>query len=181
MRLSDYIELGYPYRRWYSHARLIVGRIAQYTGKPFDTVADVLAITSARAMLSANLRQTIDYLTGQPLGADCFLTKRIALQYWSETGIIRGLKTSAYADCLKGNDNALVLDTHMLRVLQLNQPTEKVTKGKLKIALPVFKRLAKKHNLTICQVQSSIWSGYLKTLNQNVILYDLTRMSNSPF
>ena len=67
------------------------------------------------------MRVSLHYMrTGEWLHAVIDNTKR-AMQHYEETGEIRGPKTSAFAAALKGDKDAIVLDTWMAKAFEIEQ------------------------------------------------------------
>ena len=107
------------------------------------------------------------YMRGEGLPKDVPVSHRTCLKRWEDTGIIspRAMKVRAFRDALVGDDLAVVLDTHMNRLLfgkdRINQTEYAAgTKRITNLAL----RLGWKPAAT----QAALWAGWLRETGRNV-------------
>ena len=160
-RVKGYADGGRFNRRWYTHARAIVSRVAAATGCSTNRVADVLAITSPRCTVNRNLAVTCQYLQTGTVPADVTKSTRAALRYYESTGKIRGPKTSRFAAVLKGDESHLVVDTHIARAFGHDERAARTKRVREQI-LPIVQRIAKRRGWTIAATQAAIWAGYYR-------------------
>lgn len=159
--IYGYADAGRAYRRWYVHARLIVDKIAILARQPIGRVADVLAITSPRCSVGRNLTRAYQYLTLGSLPDDVVRGTRVALAYYEKTGIIRGPKTEPFAQALRGDDSALVVDTHIARAFGYDPHVARTKYCRNAIGLCI-RRVAKRRGWSVTQTQAAIWAGYYR-------------------
>lgn len=160
-RIRDYAKNGTAFRRWYVLARGVVRRLADTTDKPVGMVADILAITSPRCVVTRNLRVTYAYLRGEPLPGDVMRSTRAALKHWELTGKIRGPKTSAFALVLRGDDSRCVIDSHIARAFGYHEKQAALKWVRDIIAAQIV-CLANNNGWTVAETQAMIWAGYYK-------------------
>lgn len=105
-------------RAWYRDAGKVVARIGVLGRADTGYVADILAITSPRVQITRNVALTLEYLrTGAVTGALPMVVK--CLEKYRACGDISGPKTRAFAECLRGNTHAVVIDVWIIRALGL--------------------------------------------------------------
>lgn len=159
--IYGYADGGRAYRRWYVHARLVVDRIATLAGEPIGRVADVLAITSPRCSVRRNLTRAWEYLTTGLLPADVMRGTRVALAHYEKTGTIRGAKTEPFSRALRGDDTALVIDTHIATAFGYDPRVARTKYCRTAIGCCI-RRVAKRRGWSITQTQAAIWAGYYR-------------------
>lgn len=160
-KIWGYASDGAAYRRWYVHARIIVGKLAAETGQPVGRVADVLAITSPKTSVMRNLRVTREYLTTGVLPRDVIGSTRRALEHYETTGEIRGPKTSRFAKALRGDNNVCVVDSHMARAFGYRAGDARL----VRVQKPIERRLrrvGRVNGWTLAEAQAAVWAGYYK-------------------
>jgi hypothetical protein len=91
---------------------------------------------------------------------DTIRSTRIAVEYWRETGRIRGPKTGAFARVLRGDDEAVVLDTHMLRAFKL--PIKDVRVKVRREAERRIRQAARRTGVFPAELQAMVWTGYYR-------------------
>lgn len=159
-------------RYWYENARTDIKTVCDRCQWDRDEFTDILAITSPRVHVKRNIRMTIRLFVGLPCH-DIMRSTRSALAHYCATGLIRGSKTGPFADCLKGNDNAIVLDTWMAYAFDVN-PLKIGTK---RIANPIKDAIrATSHKLSWkpCQVQAAIWHAIIVKFGKTPAALDVS-------
>lgn len=107
--------------QWYTHAKADIELVCKHKGWDFDRFVDILAITSPRVAVVRNIRAAMYYMDIEKYVSGTIRTTRRAMEHYEETGEIRGLKTSAFARALKGDLEAIVLDTWMAEAFEIGQ------------------------------------------------------------
>ena len=156
------VDSGWAYRRWYAHARLVVGKLAAATDTETGRVADVLAVTSPRRSVASNLRVAYRYLRGDGLPRDVVRSVRVSLDHYDRTGEIRGPKTSAFALALRGDNSVVVVDTHVATAFGY-RPQDARTVWVRTIIGGVLRRVATRRGVSVVEAQAALWAGYYRT------------------
>jgi hypothetical protein len=179
--ISDYATVGRAYRRWYVHARLIVGKLAVATTSDLGRAADILALLSPRVTVSRNLRLAYAYLTEQSL-ATVLPNIIIALQHYETTGEIRGPKTKRFALALRGADNVVVVDTHLAAAFGYRATDARLIRVQKAIE-GVIGRIASRRHWAWTETQAAVWAGYYRVtyLRGTVPKYDVGDLTSAPF
>lgn len=151
-------------RRWYRHARGTIGRVCRWYGLGTEWFSDVLAIMSPRTTVSRNLKMAVRYCVDGVILPDVTLSVQQALRHYQTTGEIRGPKTSAFARVLRGDNSAVVIDTHMLRAAGL---PDRPRVGEREELIGRVERVARRMGTDNATAQASIWCGYYWTEYRN--------------
>lgn len=159
--IHNYAIKGHAARRWYVHARLVVGCLARLTDQPIGRCADVLAITSPRMSVQRNLKVAYTYLAGQGFMPDVTRSTRIAIQHYESTGEIRGPKTSAFAKALRGDNNVCVVDSHIARAFGYSEHVARSLYVRVHVTR-VVRMIARRQGLTVAECQACVWAGYYR-------------------
>ena len=165
--------LGRSGRRWYRIARVVLRRVADWHDWDYDTFADIVALTSPRCSVNRNLRVAFGYMKHRYLPPDTIRSTRIALGHYRLTGEIRGPKTGPFAAALKGDDEAMVLDSHMAAALG-EEPKKVGTRQVQRSAHRRLARVANQLGWTMTETQAAIWCGYQRVQGWNPGRYDET-------
>lgn len=153
---------------WYEKARVLIGRWARTYRVPKWYVAGVVSLLSQRKQWSKNLLQTEKFLQGHD--PDTFPVVRIKLErliglryqlhpdeeYLEPSnllGIVWGPKIRAFYRALRRDDNAVVLDTWMLKATETPRPTARQYE---KIA-DILRREAASVGVSPAQFQAVVW------------------------
>jgi len=158
---------GWDYRHWYENARSEIAHCCMLQRWDPNRFTDILAITSPRVAVRRNVRLTIGYMMTGMLPEDVIRSTHAALDHYNETGEIRGPKTSAFAAALKGDLDAVVLDTWMARALGVPHSAF----GKRRIRESAARRIrftAHLAGLMPAQMQAAVWAGAVKRAGRNV-------------
>ena len=154
-------QLGADGKDWYNDTTPAVVSAAAQLGVEPHYLADILAITSPRVVVSRNIRMALGYIRKRDTQG--FLPGVIkALEYYEETGLIRGPKTGAFARALMGDGDAVVLDVWMARALNVDQSKL----GTLTIqtaADDLMRRVGKSLGWQPAEVQAAIWTHWVRT------------------
>lgn len=159
---------GWDHHLWYHRTRPVIQDAASHLMVSTDRFIDILAITSPRCSVTRNVRVTVSYITTGALPGDVIRSTRVALQHYEKTGEIRGPKTGAFARALRGDEDAIVLDTHMATAFDID-PRMWSRKGIRQSAARRVRVGAHKMGLTPAQFQAAVWAGAaLKGRHTNV-------------
>ena len=187
-RCERYARIGHAYRRWYAVSRAVIRRLVDYhTNRPTDdplaafgkrhdsvtayqTLCDLVALTSPRCSVSRNLKFAWGEFTGEDRPRDMIRSTRVALDHYYKTGIIRGPKTSRFAQVLRGDDSIVVVDTWMARALSVpdnrarNKSTQELTE---RVVGVVARRISlagiRFATWPMAETQAAIWAGMIRT------------------
>ena len=147
-------------REWYPNARAICERIGG-DAVPVDTVARVMAALSPRCHWKVNVRQTEEmiaaFLAGQDVPAVSTGTNR--MRAWSElngTPALSGPKTTAFARAILGDEDAVVIDSWIMRSVGL-APTAKLTRHRLRWITEAYTDAARAVGETPRNLQAIVW------------------------
>lgn len=160
--LLRYAQLGWEHRHWYTDAKSAIHAICQEHGWDATRFAEVMAITSPRVQVSRNVYATTYYMRHGQLPKGTMRSTRKALENWEQGKGIAGRKTGPFADALKGNGDALVLDVWMAHALGVD---EKIV-TRLDIQAAARRRMqgiADTMGCTIAEAQAAVWCGIILT------------------
>lgn len=152
--------------RWYTHATVDIQRVCDGKGWDFDRFVDVISITSPRVAVTRNIRVALHYMdTGVFLSGTIYAT-RAAMEHYEETGEIRGLKTSAFARALKGDLDAIVLDTWMAEAFEIEQSRfqNKVVRKECEQRI---RRAARDCEIRPAELQAASWAAIVRRHGRN--------------
>lgn len=157
-------------RFWYKHARKEIKWLANLYNIDVNVLYAVTALTSQNIRLSFNEKLVLEWIQN---GANIEAIDKIRhikvvkqnLKYYFEHKIVKGPKISQFYQALTGNDDAIVLDTHMATAFghSLRWST-----AKRKRAESVIKRISKELGWKNTETQAAIWCGIYKQKNPNV-------------
>ena len=149
---------GWAHKDWYSKAEGALMDQSDFLDVEFDTLVDVLAITSPRVSVSRNVRVTIDYFKKGELSSTLIRSTHAALDHYLLTGEIRGPKTSKFAAALKGDTDAIVLDTWMAKALGVPQSgfSSKRVRSSAERRIRYGAYIM---GITPAEFQAAVWSG----------------------
>tara|TARA_R110000868_G_scaffold82418_1_gene232746 strand:- start:211 stop:732 length:522 start_codon:yes stop_codon:yes gene_type:complete len=146
---------------------------ARQLGVTPKKLAEVVALTSPRVPVARNMRMAVSYLRREELrGLDsrglaselrCLPGVAAALLHWEESGEIRGRKTAPFARAILGDGSALVLDTHMAKVLKVPQSKLFNVANHAKIAKR-FDKVSRELGWSVAEVQAAVWTTATETL-----------------
>lgn len=170
-RARKYAVIGHAYRRWYRVARAVIRRLSDQgwshisplsREEGYETLCDLVAITSPRVSVKRNLKFAWGEYTGRPRPSDMIRSTRAALDYYYRTNEIRGPKTSRFAAVLRGADNVVVVDTWMARSLSVpdNKARNRTTQT---LAEQVIGHVARAHAVPLSDAQAMVWAGIIRT------------------
>lgn len=191
-RCERYALIGHAYRRWWRVARAVLWRLADHrmnsggdpitrianqecTTRAYQTLCDIVAITSPRTSVKRNLWLAWGQFTGQVTNPHGMLrSTRVALDYYYPTGEIRGPKTSRMARVLRGDDNVVVVDTWMARALSVpdKQARNRSIQELAECVIENVKRRIENSTTwfgypvcywTPAETQAAVWAGYIRT------------------
>lgn len=164
---------GIDNRYWYERTHDNIVALCRQHDWEVGKFIDVLAISSPRVHVARNFRAAMQYMTYGYLPNDLIRSTHVALAHWEETGEIRGPKTSAFAAALRGEPNALVLDTWMAVACGVDGRDF----GKRRVRESCARRIryvAKLWGRPVRNTQASIWAGAVRSVGRNVPFFDIT-------
>ena len=153
----------------FAPSRRIANR--HFTVEAYQNLCDVVALTSPRCSVKRNLRLAWGEFTGEDRPRDMIRSTRVALDHYYKTGIIRGPKTSRFAQVLRGDDSIVVVDTWMARALGVpdNHARKKSTQELAeRVVRSIQGRFVKgffsdPNRWTMAETQAAIWAGMIRT------------------
>lgn len=157
-QLKNYIRKGERHKQWYAKANHTIASL--FPAEDTDKLCEMLAVTSMNATLKANVSLFIKalYQYKNDLPFDGFLPAVIDhLNKVRNNEKLTGRKVRNFAEALKGNPNAVVVDLWMQRAFGF--PTDSPTKKQYDFIERYIKRFAPKHNMKPVEMQASIWMG----------------------
>jgi hypothetical protein len=166
-RLQQLAEAGRDHQDWYFKAAEDIVLVCRDQGWDASRFIDVLALTSPRTSVRRNIRVAMSYMRDRSLPTDVIAATRAALAHYEATGVIRGLKTSEFAKALRGDLNAIVLDTWMAVAMQVDQNlysrvwVQRYAKEQVRFVADLL-------GVMPAQAQAMIWAGTVREVGRNV-------------
>lgn len=151
-------------RFWYTKARKNLKFLAKQYNIPYKTIAGITAITSQNIRLEHNMKIVLDWIKNGANIEACEKIKHYSIvknnaKMFLQTGQINGPKISQFYEALIGNNDAIVLDTHMASAFNVKN---KWSKTKMNLAKKDIQKISKHLNWKPCQVQAAIWCSIYK-------------------
>jgi hypothetical protein len=163
---------GLFFYNWYDISRVYVKQAADCMGVCPDRFTDILALVSPRTRVVRSMRVGIHYcMLGRWLPAVLHSTKQ-AVRHYEDTGEIRGPKTSVFAAALKGDPEAVVLDTWMAKAFEIPQREFDKKKVRQECARRLGK-VAKSFAISPAQAQAAVWAGIVSKSGRRVKYLDV--------
>lgn len=159
--------------RWYTRAKADIEHVCKQKGWDFNRFVDVLAITSPRVAVVRNIRVAMYYMDTEKYLSGTIRTTRAAMEHYEEVGEIRGLKTSAFARALKGDLEAIVLDTWMSEAFEIEQGRFR-NKAVRKECEQRVRRAARTCNLRPAELQAASWAAIVRRHGRNTPSFDVS-------
>jgi len=152
---------------WYDTAKDAMTLLCREKGWDFNTLCEVMALTSPRCAVTRNVRVACMYMEGMTLPKDVIRSTRLALKHWEETGKIRGKKTGAFAKALKGEADVVVLDKWMSLALGVPQRSLE-RKGVHHSAVRRVRHGARLEGMSPAGFQACVWASIVRANGRNV-------------
>lgn len=149
------------WHRWYQSARSDIIEVCKVRAWSVEKFIDVLALTSPRTQVKKNIRVTMTYMDGLPVHYAMMPSTCAALKHWEATGEIRGPKTSAFAACLHGDLDQVVLDVWMAAAFKVDQRLF----SRQYTSIPAAERVVKASaivGLRPAETQAAIWAATVR-------------------
>jgi hypothetical protein len=146
---------------WYTRARTGVDAFADAHHFDRRAVADIVALLSPRVHVRRNVRLAQAYVRRRSLDG-VMKGVRSSVAHWEATGKIRGLKTGPFARALQGDENAVVLDTHMAKLFGVDQKVFATKRGVAEWSA-VIRAVADYIGITPAQCQAALWGAHLRS------------------
>ena len=167
---SDNIESARP---WYSLASEEIRTICLVEDWRVDRFTAILAVTSPRCAVRRNVRNTLQYMANGELLANTMRSVRRSVEIWETRGEILGPKTSAFYAALMGDENAVVLDTHMAGLFAVDQKTAFNRKRELAHWTRVVRRVADLIGESARDTQAALWYSRKLAIGENPELFPI--------
>ena len=163
---------GQYWKDWYAKAAEQIKTICTKNGWDCGEFIDILSLTSPRVHVKRNLRIALHYFREGSLPSTVWKPFVTSVEHYESTGEIRGPKTSAFADALKGNTDAVVLDVWMAAAFNVEQKvfSKKTEREKYET---IIRRVAKRLGWEPRQVQAAMWASAVKQHGRNVPAYNI--------
>lgn len=175
-RLAEVAEEGSEYRPWYVYAGDQIAKVAPILGTDPGRLADMLALFSPRVSVSRSATWAVTYIQTGRFMADCTRGHKAAVEHYLLTGEIRGPKTGPFAKALRGDPNAIVLDTWMgVAMMPDTNPGRFEVRAVWDKAANRLREVAAYLGWPVAETQAAIWGGtYLRShINGRVPALDL--------
>lgn len=166
--MKKYLEAGLAVhgQHWYRREGRALKTFAWQEGINPNRFIDLIALFSPRIQLKRDLRNTLFYVRTGGFAHDVMRNVKIAVQHYEKTAEIRGLKCGAFARALKGDNEAVVLDTHMAGILGLDQKIFG-TKSGYGYGVQRIMKYARRCGLAPAETQAALWCGKILLENRN--------------
>lgn len=158
----EFATLGDDNRHWYRDARNVLNSIANFRGWDYGRWVDIVSVTSPRINVTRNLRVAYRVMGGHPIPTDVIRSTKVALEHYNLTAVIRGPKTSRFAQVLRGNDGIVVVDTWMARALSIDHRKAR-NRSTQSMAELVIGSVAKTFTSSNTEAQAMVWAGIIRT------------------
>lgn len=158
---------GADWKDWYTRATADIKLVCTRMDWPFNRFVDVLAIISPRVPVRRNIRVAMHYMETQDWLGGTIRSTRAAMDHYEETEEIRGPKTSAFAAALKGNLDAIVLDTWMAGAFEIDQHLF----DRMSVRAECIRRIrwaANKQQWKPAELQAAVWAATVRSMGRNV-------------
>lgn len=159
--------------QWYTRAKADIELVCKHKVWNFDRFVDILAITSPRVAVVRNIRAAMYYMDTEKYVSGTIYATRVAMEHYEETGEIRGLKTSAFARALKGDLEAIVLDTWMAEAFEIEQPRFQ-NKDIRKECEQRIRRAARVCDIRPAELQAASWAAIVRRHGRNTPSFDVS-------
>lgn len=160
-------------RPWYRLASEEIRTICLIENWRIDKFTAILAVTSPRCAVRRNVRNTLQYMANGQLLANTMRSVRRSVEIWEASGEILGPKTSAFYAALMGDENAVVLDTHMAGLFAVDQKTAFKRKRELAHWCRVVRHIAKLIGESARDTQASLWYSRKLAIGENPELFPI--------
>lgn len=179
MSLASLARLGADHGAlgWYADARHKACVLALALDQCSDYTIDVLAILSPRVPVARNLSMTADYLSGVcPSQLPTVPSVKRSLANYEKDGRVRGSKVRRFADAIRGNTSAVVVDTWILQALGYDPPSSDLQYRRIAAHIQELsyrlKRIDARHERwTPRDTQAAVWTGYQLSLGRTPALF----------
>lgn len=169
--LRRFAEAGLDGADWYDRGQREIAEVCEVEGWDPERFTDTLAILSPQVSVRRNVRLALQYNGTGRLLDNVMGNVRRSLARYNDTGEIGGAKVSAFAAALKGDREAIVLDTWMARALLVAEFEPSLAKLRRKatreLACKRIRAVAKRIGLCPRDCQAAIWAGIIREFNGN--------------
>jgi len=153
---------GLEFATWYDKARGEIETVCTFEEWNVSRFSDTLAILSPRVAVRRNVRATLAYVGQNVHFPTTMRNVRTSLRTYENTGIIGGNKVPFFARALRGDRQAITLDTWMAYALQnVETPSIKLFSRKATFASACKLVQSVSGMLGLCprDTQATIWAG----------------------
>lgn len=157
---------GLDLANWYDQATQEIAEVCQLEQWDMPSFIRLLAATSPRVAVRRNIRQALLYQASRTYFPNFPRTIRACVEHTTQTGILRGPKTEAFARALLGDRSAIVVDTWIAKAFRIH---DKIGYRKDVFAhiRRTIGRVAKRLNLSPRDTQACIWGGIYRCSKAN--------------
>jgi hypothetical protein len=142
--------------KWYLDAENVAREVATNLGVTLEVGASVVSAFSPRERWARNVANAITFSLGEQVRGVLGNNIRMAEKALTEGfDALKGQKTNAFAKAIAGNENAVVIDVWMLRVLGIEKKSP--TQSQYKVMADAVTAVAVKHGMTPRAMQALIW------------------------
>lgn len=163
---------------WYECAGREISSVCEAAGWDMRIFTGVLSVTSPRVSVARNVRITLHYMDCNELFDNVMSSIRTGVTKFIDTGVISGLKTSAFFNALMGDEDSVVLDVHMADLLCIEQ---KLFAGKrvYNEYADFIRGVAVIAGMTPRQCQAALWAGQLRNRGRVATRMNITTERNN--
>jgi len=164
-------------RGWYADAGEQIHKAASLLDCPPWVLADYLSLFSPRVSVKRSIRYALRYVkSGGEFAPDVMVSVRAAVEYYEQTGEIRGPKTEPFARALLGDPSAIVLDIWLAKAFKLPQVAfnRKPVRARCKRRI---RKVAERLGWTPAETQAAIWCATVRRHGRKPIGFRLVSAS----
>lgn len=166
-QLAELASANADAKDWYAEAGHEISTICQLEDWRPDIFIGILAATSPRVAVRRNIRITLQYIgTGEFL-SNVIRSIKTSVRTFNETGELLGPKTSAFAAALRGDVDAVVLDTHMAALFNVQQSLAFRRKPEIAHWTHVVRTVGSRIGMTGREAQACLWYGHKRNVGEN--------------
>ena len=173
-QLSKMIESGRDFQPWYAEAHDQIRKVCELESWDYERFADILALTSPKVAVIRNIRIAFQYCHNGEFFHGVMKNIRTSVSNY-ENGLgfsKRAHKTKPFAEALKGDFDAIVLDSWMAQAYGIEQARFAI-KGVRESCQRSIKRLARKFSMRYAEAQACLWAGVQRFQGVNPARFDV--------
>jgi hypothetical protein len=152
-------KIGYDHAGWYDDMENQLRAYCMTRGWDYDVFIDIMAITSPRIHVTRNIRVAAELMATGVMPKSIIRSVHASYANYIDGKGIAGVKTSAFAAALKGDNDAIVLDVYMARAANIPQKWLSDRKTVHAELCRRIRKVGKIVGLTPRDCQAAIWGG----------------------